>query len=311
MVELSIIIPIYNVEEYLDKCLESVYKLNIKKEIILVNDESPDNSEAIIEKYKKKYPEETVVISQKNKGLSGARNSGLKIAKGKYVSFIDSDDFIDTKEYEKFFNCGKSQNRDIIIGTYKKYKKNDLYEIITRDIKLEKKEEMNGKKFLEKSFLYNCFKEEVCDDIFNKNFLIQNKLEFRQGLLHEDVLFTIQALLKAKNVKCYNIPFYNYRQRDGSIMSKLSLKNYQHHLYIVSEVLKIQDEENIQINGLNNYLICILWGIFKNQKKVNNEILKRILLKQQKYSIKNYIKIIIILLYSLKYEGIECPKNIT
>ena len=92
--KLSIVVPIYNVEKYLEECLESIYKLNIKKEIILVNDESPDKSYLIIEKYKKLYPNETVIINQKNKGLSGARNSGLEIAKGKYIAFIDSDDFI-------------------------------------------------------------------------------------------------------------------------------------------------------------------------------------------------------------------------
>ncbi|MGL4687379.1 MAG: glycosyltransferase family 2 protein, partial [Fusobacteriaceae bacterium] len=94
--ELSIIVPIYMVEEYLEECLESLYKIEgIEKEIILVNDGSPDNSYLIIEEFKKKYPKETVIIKKKNGGLSSARNLGISVAKGKYISFIDSDDFID------------------------------------------------------------------------------------------------------------------------------------------------------------------------------------------------------------------------
>ena len=104
-VDLSIIIPIYNVESYLRECLESVYAVNLLKEVILVNDGSTDHSLQIAEEFVEKYPEETVLISQKHTGVSPseARNRGLKEAKGEYIYFMDSDDFLNPSLFEDFF----------------------------------------------------------------------------------------------------------------------------------------------------------------------------------------------------------------
>ena len=95
-IELSIIIPVYNVELYLRKCLDTIYPLQMKKEVILIDDGSQDNSFGIMQEYKDKFPEETIIISQENKGVSAVRNRGLEVALGKYVAFLDSDDFINT-----------------------------------------------------------------------------------------------------------------------------------------------------------------------------------------------------------------------
>ncbi|MGL6168669.1 MAG: glycosyltransferase, partial [Fusobacteriaceae bacterium] len=115
--ELSIIVPIYNVEIYLRECLESLYKIKgIKKEIILVNDGSKDNSYKIIEEYKEKYPDITKVINKTNGGLSSARNSGLKEATGEYISFIDSDDFVDHLMFEEFFKLAIKDKVEVAVG---------------------------------------------------------------------------------------------------------------------------------------------------------------------------------------------------
>ena len=101
---ITTIIPVYNVEKYLDKAIKSIIKQNIgfKKNIqlILVNDGSPDNSERICLKYKNKYPNNVVYISKENEGVSIARNTGLKEAKGKYINFLDADDYLDTDFYK-------------------------------------------------------------------------------------------------------------------------------------------------------------------------------------------------------------------
>lgn len=299
---LTIVIPIYNVEKYLEECLESVYNLNLNKEIILVNDESPDNCYKIIDKYKKLYSDETIVINQKNKGLSGARNSGLKIAKGKYIAFIDSDDFIDTQKYEEFFKKGKDENLDIIMGTYKKYKTDKELEICERDKKISSIQITTGKKFFEKSMELNSFREEVWDDIYNREFLIKNNLKFKEGLLHEDALFFIQALAKAERVKYIDIPFYIYRQREDSIMSTQNYKNQQHRIFIVNELIKLQNETKIK--SLNKYSLNLLWNVFINQREVNLNLLNKLIFKE-KYSLKSYLKILIMYTLSLKYKKIE------
>lgn len=302
-IDLSIIVPIYNVEEYLEECLKSIYKLNIKKEIILVNDESPDNSKIIIEKYKELYPEETIVINQKNKGLSGARNSGLERAKGEYISFIDSDDYIDTQKYEQLFEKVKNQNLDIIVGDYLKFENNQIFQGRRIDEQIKKMEIVTGKEYLEKCIKFNSFREEVWDDIFNREFLIKNNLKFKEKLLHEDTLFFIQALIKAKKVKYFDVKFYMYRQRQGSIMSTLKLKNYQHKIYIVNEILNYNKEWNVK--GLCEYLINTLWYIYRNEKYINKNIVREILKKQKKYSIKIWIKIILMLSTKFNYKKIE------
>jgi len=119
--KLSIIIPVYNVEKYLEKCLNSLCGLKIENEIIIINDGTKDSSLEIAEKFKKNHKNENIlIISQENQGLSEARNNGMKIAKGEYISFIDSDDFVDTGNYEKFVNEVIKDNVDIGIGRYKK-----------------------------------------------------------------------------------------------------------------------------------------------------------------------------------------------
>ena len=102
--QLSIVVPIYNVEQYLRECLDSLYKIDgIDYEVILVNDGSKDRSREIMEEFKQSYPERTVIVDKENGGLSSARNAGMRVAKGEYISFIDSDDFIDVQEYKKVF----------------------------------------------------------------------------------------------------------------------------------------------------------------------------------------------------------------
>ncbi|MDG0811835.1 glycosyltransferase [Cohnella rhizosphaerae] len=126
--DLSIIIPVYNVEEYLQECLDSIYKIKeINKEVIIINDGSTDSSQTIIDKYLEKYPLDTKVIIQENQGLSGARNSGLNVAEGEYVTFIDSDDFIIPQKYVELFNLGVNCNLDIIVGGFKYKFKDNIY----------------------------------------------------------------------------------------------------------------------------------------------------------------------------------------
>lgn len=303
-VKLSIVIPIYNVEEYLRECLESIYRLNIKKEIILVNDESKDNSYKIIEEYKNRFPKETIVINQKNKGLSGARNSGLEKAKGEYIAFIDSDDFIRTNEYENFFKKGENKKLDIIIGNHLKYDKNKKIDSFKENKKIDYLGVIDGKSFFEKSIKYNNFKEEVWDDIYNRKFLLENKLKFKEKLLHEDTLFFIQALNKAKKVEYTNTIIYMYRQREGSIMSTQTLRNSQHKIFIIEDLIKAQKEQEIKIKSLNKHLLNMLWGIFIVERKVNIKILNQLSFKKI-YSLKSYIKIIIMYILSFNCESIK------
>lgn len=225
--ELSIIVPIYNVELYLEECLKSLYKIkDLRYEVILVNDGSKDESWRIIEKFKERYPEKTVVINKENGGLSSARNAGLKVAKGKYVSFIDSDDFIDTVEFEKFVVEGIKSRVDIVVGNMRYYLPGKIGEPLFRSKRVKELGIVDGIEFFWSVFQApKCYREEVVDDIYKRSFLIKNNLFFNEEIVHEDSEFTTLAYLKAKKIKYIDKAFYFYRQREGSIMNKVSEKS--------------------------------------------------------------------------------------
>lgn len=108
MVKVSIIVPVYNVEKYLKKCLNSLVNQTLDDiEIIVVNDESPDNSQRIIDEFEKKYPSKIKTITKKNGGQGSARNEGLKVATGEYIGYVDSDDYISNTMFEKMYNTAK------------------------------------------------------------------------------------------------------------------------------------------------------------------------------------------------------------
>ncbi len=246
--ELSIIVPIYMVEEYLEECLVSLYKIEgIKKEIILVNDGSLDNSYLIIEKFKKKYPEETVVIEKENGGLSSARNLGINVAKGEYISFIDSDDFIDPIIFRDFFKEGTKESEiDIIVGNMRYYIEGEKGTSLFRSSQIKAGKIFTGIDFLSETLNKpKCFREEVVDDLYRRDFLIKNNLYFMEGILHEDSLFTTLAYIKAKKIKYFDYAFYFYRQRIGGIMSVVT----EHSLNSLEKISFILRDEYFKIDS--------------------------------------------------------------
>lgn len=225
--ELSIVVPIYNVEQYLRECLESLYKIDkIDCEIILVNDGSKDNSKRIMEEFYNLYPKRTVIVDKENGGLSSARNAGMKVAKGKYISFIDSDDFIDVDEYTKFFLEGAKADLDVMVGNMRYYTPEKTGDPLFRSDLVKNSGTLTGIEFFWELFEKpKCFREEVVDDIYKRDFLIKNNLWFNEEIVHEDSEFTPLVYLKAKKVRYIDRAFYFYRQRTGSIMNKVSEKS--------------------------------------------------------------------------------------
>ena len=116
MIKVSVIVPVYNVEKYIDKCLNSLVKQTLKDiEIIVVNDGSPDNSQKIIDKYVDKYPDKIKSYIKENGGQGSARNLGLEYASGEYISFIDSDDWLDLDALEEMYLLAKKEKSDVVI----------------------------------------------------------------------------------------------------------------------------------------------------------------------------------------------------
>lgn len=308
--DLSIIIPIYNVEEYLRECLDSIYKIKgIKKEVILVNDGSPDNSQEIIDEYKSKYEEETVVIVQKNQGLSAARNAGLKKATGRYISFIDSDDFINSDEFELFFEESIRYDLDIAAGNMKYFSNNEAYTtklMKKRSEKLSQLPILRGLDYWEQCLetSNDSIRVEVVLNIYKKEFIDKNELFFVTGLLHEDTLFMYEAILNADKVKFMPYDFYNYRMRQGSIMKTPAYKNYIHKLYIARELQNIKENKGINLKSWDTIIFGLYFSAVKTYKIKNNELYQKIK-KAKKLTFKSRVKKILLSLYHISSKEVD------
>ena len=264
--DVSIIIPVYNVQEYLSICLDSVVNQTIiNKEIIIINDGSTDNCYEIMNEYKMKFPE-IIIINQKNKGISETRNVGLKVAKGEYVAFVDSDDFIELDMFEKMYNKAKRQSADIVICNYILYK--DLpYKQESYDQKIEgiNKEGYIDKVDALKMFLLNDIKGYVWNKLHKRDLFTANNITFPDFIVCEDT--PVGFLLLASSLKIYlmNEPLYYYRQREASLTKVFSIKAMEDMLdgcYIMRDhIAKDQLHYEELINYYRVYMIKTLWAI--------------------------------------------------
>ena len=216
--KLSVIVPVYNVENYLDKCLDSLVNQTLKElEIIVVNDGSTDSSQKIIDKYVKKHSNIKSYI-KKNSGLSDTRNFGIRRATGEYITFIDSDDWVRLDMYQKMYEKAKDGDFDIVACdinyVYPDHKKR-VYTNPKGDTKNIKEVFIN---------LYPA----VCTKIFKRELFIDNNLEFKSGVWYEDVELMYRILPFIKNIGVVHEDFYQYLQRKKSITSTVSPKIYDY-----------------------------------------------------------------------------------
>lgn len=288
MIKISFIVPVYNVQEYIEECINSLLKQSIDNfEIVVIDDGSVDNSILLVEKIK---DSRIRIIKRKNGGLGAARNTGLQEAVGEYIAFIDSDDFIKDNEcYEKMYNIAQRDNSDIVSGNGIIYYSKEKSIVMRRDLKFKNCKYMDGEEFLLLSLVTKRMYAPVWLNIYNREFLIKNNLSFQEGLLHEDELFTPQVVLKANRISIYDDEFYMYRQRNGSIInSKFSDKKGYDKLKISLELLNLipKIKSNDLKKELKKYIVKFsLYSIYTNKLKIVSKEVKKMIWKN---SSKNY-----------------------
>lgn len=213
MLKLSIIIPVYKVEKYVEKCLRSCAEQDISSdeyEIIVVNDGSPDKSLEIVENVEKEYSN-IVIVSQENQGLSLARNKGLSLAKGDYVWFVDSDDWIEKNILKKLITLCKEKDLDILHFCRahvrgERIKKHLIYEKVEKSL------------FSGRDALLNGINPCAPFSIYKRKFLLENNLLFYPGIFHEDLEFSPRAWYVAERCMFLNaICYYVFCQNFDSI----------------------------------------------------------------------------------------------
>lgn len=216
---LSIIIPAYNIENYIVECIDSVLKIkNIKYEVLVILGESTDNSNKIVEEYTLKN-DNIFMCFQNARGLSNARNCGMEYAKGEYILFLDGDDYIDANKLECAIKYLMDCKSDVLVSEYRKfYDFDDRYFISKQinDIKNNENINIKIKKFLrEKKCFWNVWRY-----IYRKDFLIKNKIRFKEGTYAEDLEYTTDIFLNTDNICFFNDYYYNYRlNRKNSLMN--------------------------------------------------------------------------------------------
>ncbi len=212
---LSVIVPVYNVEKYLPQCLDSLIHQTLKEiEIILVNDGSTDNSEAICQDYAEK-DNRIIVYSKTNGGLSDARNYGLQHASSKIVGFVDSDDYIDLDMFQVLLELKDKTNSEIVVGGVK-MATNDGEVYMVREVETEVA--LNRHDAMEELLKSKRITNSVCNKIFD--ILLFEQIEFPVGKLYEDEYVTYKLFDRAETIAMTNQVFYYYRSSPNSITHK-------------------------------------------------------------------------------------------
>lgn len=224
--KISIVIPVYNTQEYIGQCLDSLLSQTYKNlEIICVNDGSKDNSLKILEHYKE-LDNRIVVLNQENQGQSSARNRGVETSTGDWITFVDSDDWVGAECYEEFFKAVNQKDFDIFMFNGTSFTKDEnkpddlgLKDFFFADNWSKKSGELCTFKDCKSPFEGNL---SVYNKIYKKEFVLQNNLKYVENFIFEDELYWIEAFCNAQSIYLCDKIFYFYRQQGNSTMHTLS-----------------------------------------------------------------------------------------
>jgi glycosyltransferase involved in cell wall biosynthesis len=241
-IAISVIVPVYNIEAYLNKCMESLRNQTFDSyEVILVNDGSTDKSGEIAEEYAKLHSETFRFVSQENMGLSEARNTGLRYAKGKYVCFVDSDDYVETAYLEELYRCAQKDDADLVFCAFQSVDEQgkvlkEVYESGFESGRVYTIEERKDLLLTQNAAWNKLYKKEIID---------KHSLTFTAGAWYEDLRFVKKYMLYAtKFVYCDRI-LLNYLIRQGSIMNSMGSKRNVEIIDAFDEVIAFYKQKNV------------------------------------------------------------------
>lgn len=272
----SIIIPVYGVEEYIARCARSVFEQTYQNlEIIFVDDCTPDNSIDVLKKVMEEYPERKeqvkILRHDHNRGLSAARNTGIDAAAGDYIYFLDSDDAITEDGIDTLINPLKNSTYDFVIGNieYVDFPQlNGIPQLKAKDGPIMDNSVLESYN----NSLWYCM---AWNKLLNKKFVITNKLYFKEGIISEDELWSFLLSVTAKSMYVVSKPTYIYYNRKGSIMASVNVeRDLESYGIIVAEARKIQQQLHLfSYNG--NYKIDCFQDLPSNNLRLLGQYSKR------------------------------------
>lgn len=284
MIKVSVVIPIYNVRDYIEECLKSVVNQTLKDiEIICVNDGTPDDSMKIVQKYAKK-DERIIIVNKENGGVSSTRNEGIKRANGELIYFLDSDDYIENNMLEETYRIMKENELDTLyFDSFCFCDSDDVKETFKKyDAYYERKTVYNGiydGKMLFKEMLKNGeYRASPVLQIIKRKLLLEKNIRFIEGIIHEDEAFSIEVITNSKRTMHINKKYYNRRVRSDSIMTGSKKTESMHGYFKV--LLKLmpylyQKEYEEILDSLYSYINILLNNIIKLSMQLDDNEMKK------------------------------------
>ena len=290
MPKISIIVPIYNVEKYLDRCVRSLCNQTLQDiEIILVDDQSPDDCPRMCDEYAKQ-DSRIIVIHKKNGGLGYARNSGMKVATGEYVAFVDSDDYVDLDMFESMYNSAKKYDADFV--RVDNYKERTDGAVLNQNYVPPMHEGVYNQQELREKLLYTQLGLNPSDDgskyvscsvwrnIYRKAIIDSLKLQFvsERDLISEDIPFNMEYMMKCNCAVVINRKYYHYIVNDKSLTQTYRSDRFNRELILYHELIKraeilgIYEECDIRLQRhlLSRARMCIKSELFGNPNKLKS-----------------------------------------
>lgn len=278
-VRLSVIIPMYNVEKYIDKALDSIFRQDCPGiEVILVNDGSTDDTlKKCKEIISNRGQNNVTVVTQKNNGASAARNLGIKLAKGRYLTFVDADDWWEGNEISTCLDQLEQSGKDLLIHipfkwNMDKQKKIDMGSTVDWQ-SIKSYSYIETLDFLEKN---NLLLMSACNKIIKRSFLLENQLYFLEGTIAEDIEWGIRVYSCSTTIEIYEKKFYSYLLRKGSVTSSITEEKTKQFFDIfiqsTNQVMDLRDEIKVILLRYLSFHYFILVGqvhVFKDKKYIN------------------------------------------
>ena len=271
MPKVSVIVPIYNVEKYLEKCINSLLSQTLEDiQIILVNDGSKDNSGNIAKEYEKNNKNRIIYVEKENGGLSDARNYGLKYATGDFIAFLDSDDYIEKNAYEEMYNKAIEENAD--------YVECDFIWEFPNKIRVDKQYPYKNKKEM-----LSFVRVVAWNKLIKRQLITDNNLEFPKGLRYEDVEFTYKLIPFVNKFAYVDKPFIHYVQREGSIANVQNERTAE-IFTVLDNVIEFYKKNNIYEKYRDeleyNYARYLLCSSLKRMCKIKDKTIREKLLTE-------------------------------
>ncbi len=283
---ISIIMSVFNVEKYLEQCLNSIFNQTYKNiELIIINDGSTDKSKDIIDKYKEKYSN-IVYIEQQNRGLSEARNLGLKISKGQYILYVDSDDYLETTMLEYMINKIEQDNSEMVIIGHNEFYDNYINKNYNVYLDISDEKIYSGLEVAD--LMLRCKIMGVAwNKLYKRELLIRDEFIFESGRYTQDWYPIFKHITKLEKVSFVNKPLYKYRLSNTSTTSKKNQKRLEDYYHAVNSILEYIYKVNLKVDKISLEIfkattfcniISLYFKINENNKGIYNKF------KQSKFN---------------------------